>query len=133
MILLNRAYDAYLAGTIVQLPTAVEAALVTQGLASTSAGPVTPGAVNAGNQTMGRVGIAAAGTSVTVTAASCTAESKIDAYIAQAVADGTATSIVRILPAVGSFTIYLNAAATAAVAVDWAIVNISGIVPRQGA
>jgi hypothetical protein len=132
MILLNRAYDAYLAGTIVQLPTAVEAALVTQGLASTSVGPVTPGAVNAGNQTMGRVGIAAAGSSVTVTSAACTAESKVDAYIAQAAADGTATSVARILPAVGSFTIYLNAAATSAVAVDWVIVNISGIVPRQG-
>ena len=60
MILLNRAYDAYTSGTIVQLPTNVEAALVAQGLASASAGPVTPGNVNAGNQTMGRVGIAAA-------------------------------------------------------------------------
>lgn len=133
MILLNRAYDSYVAGTIVQLPTVVEAALVAQGLASSSAGPVTPGAVNAGNQTMGRVGIAAAGTSVVVTCAACTAESKIDAYIAQAAADSTATSIVRILPAVGSFTIYLNAAATAAVAVDWSIINVSGIVTRQGA
>jgi hypothetical protein len=130
MILLNRAYDAYLAGTIVQLPTNVELSLVAQGLASSSAGPVTPGAVNAGGQTMGRVGIAAAGSSIVVTCSSCTAESKIDAYIAQATADGTATSVTRILPAVGSFTIYLNAAATAAVAVDWSIVGSPGVAPR---
>lgn len=130
MILLNRPYDAYLAGTIVQLPTPVEAALVAQGLASTSVGPVTAGAVNAGNQTMGRVGLAAAASSITVTCASCTAETKIDAYIAQAAADSTATSIVRILPAVGSFTIYANAAATAAVAIDWSIVGAPGFVPR---
>lgn len=132
MILLNRPYDSYLSGTIVQLSTAVEAALVAQGLASTSAGPVTAGAVNAGNQTMGRVGIAAAGTSVVVTCAACTAESKVDAYIAQAAADATATSIVRILPAVGSFTIYVNAATTAAVTIDWCLINVSGIVTRVG-
>ena len=130
MILLNRAYDAYLAGTIVQLGTNVEASLVAQGLASFSAGPVTPGAVNAGNQTFGRVGIAAAGTSIVVTCSACTAESKVNAVIAQATADGTATSIVRILPAVGSFTIYLNAAATAAVTVDWSIVGLPGVTSR---
>jgi hypothetical protein len=59
MILLGKSYAGYAAGTIVQLATQEEAALVAQGLASTSAGPVTPGAVTT-TKTMGRVGIAAA-------------------------------------------------------------------------
>lgn len=131
MILLSKAYDGYVAGAIVQLATSLEAALVAQGLATTSAGPVTPGAVNAGNQTAGRVGIAAAGTSVVVTSALCTTESKVYAYLAQAVADVSSTFITRVLPANGSFTIFLNAAATAAVAVDWSLVNPAGLTVRS--
>lgn len=118
MILLSRAYAGYLAGTIVQLPTSEEAALVAQGLASVSAGPVTPGAVTT-TKSMGRCGIAAAGTSVTVTNSAFTTESRFQAYLSQAAADATALSIDRIVPAAGSVTFYLNAAATAAVQVDW--------------
>ena len=131
MILLSRAYDGYIAGTIVQLQTNIEAALVAQGLATVSVGPVTPGAVNIGGQNIGRVGIAAAGVSVVITSAAITTETKINAVIAQAAADGTALYVARVLCAAGSATIYLNAAATAAVAVDWYIVNPSGLTPKN--
>ena len=126
MILLIRPYDAYLAGTVVQLPTQLEASLVGQGIASFSAGPVTPGAVNAGGQSGGRIGIAAGGTSVVVASSLATNESKLYAFLSNAVADGTAVAITRITPAVGSFTINLNAAATAAVTVDWSFVGPTG-------
>lgn len=124
MILLSRSYRGYLAGTIVQLQTSIEAALIAQGAAVASAGPVTPGAV-ATDMTNGRVGIAAAGASVVVTNPNVTTESKIYAVLSNAAADGTATGL-RVLPANGSFTIFLNAAATAAVAVDWMILMPSG-------
>jgi len=130
MILLIRPYDAYLAGTVIQLPTQLEASVISQGIASNSAGPVTPGPVNAGSQSGGRVGVAAAGASVVVTSALCTAESKIYAFLSNAAADTSALSITRITPANGSFTITLNAAATAAVAVDWSFVGITGLTIR---
>lgn len=126
MILLIRPYDAYVAGTIIQLSSNTEAALVAQGFASVSAGPVTPGPINAGSQSGGRVGIAAAGASVVVTCLLCTTESKISAYLSNAAADATALSITRITAANGSFTLTLNAAATAAVAVDWSLISPSG-------
>lgn len=125
MVLLGRAYAGYAAGTIVQLSTQEEAALVAQGLASVSAGPVTPGAVSTTN-VAGRVGIAAAGTSVVVTNPKITTESKFVAYLSNAAADGTALYITRITPAAGSVTFTLNAAATAAVAIDWVLLMISG-------
>jgi hypothetical protein len=125
MILLGRSYGRYVAGTIVQLSTSIEAALIAQGLATSSAGPVTPGAVTT-DQPAGRVGIAAAGTSVVITGAQFTTESKVFATLSNAVADGTALYITRITPANGSVTITLNAAATAAVAVDWVLLNPMG-------
>ena len=128
MILLGKSYAGYAAGTIVQLPTQEEAALVAQGLASTSAGPVTPGAVTT-TKTVGRVGIAAAGTSVVVTNAAFTTESRFLAYLSNAAADGTALYITRITPAAGSVTFTLNAAATAAVAIDWVLLTVSGELP----
>lgn len=128
MVLLNRPYAGYAAGTIVQLQTSTEAALVAQGLASVSAGPVTPGAVST-TETQGRVGIAAAGTSVVISNPLFTAESKFHAFLSNAAADGTALYITRITPANGSVTITLNAAATAAVAVDWMLLMKSGELP----
>ena len=125
MILLSRAYAGYLAGTIVQLATSIEAALIAQGLATASAGPVTPGAVTT-NQPAGRVGIAAAGASVVVTNPAFTTESKFSACLSNAAADGTALYITRITPAAGSVTFTLNAAATAAVAIDWAVLGPYG-------
>lgn len=128
MISLSRPYGGYAAVTIVQLPTNVEAALIAQNAGTNSAGPVTPGAVTT-NQMTGRVGIAAAGSSVVVTNASFTTETKFLAYLSNAAADGTALSVTRITPAAGSVTFTLNAAATAAVAIDWAAVTLSGNVP----
>jgi hypothetical protein len=128
MILLSRQYAGYAAGTIVQLQTAVEAALIAQGLATASAGPVTPGNV-ATNETAGRAGIAAAGTQVVVSNPSFTTESKFAAALSNAAADGTATSITRIIPAAGQVTFVLNAAATGAVSIDWMLLLKSGEFP----
>lgn len=125
MILLSRGYSGYAAGTIVQLSTQAEAALVAQGLATVSVGPVTPGAVTT-TEVAGRVGIAAAGASVVITNSRFTTESKFVAFLSNAAADGTALYITRITPANGSVTFTLNAAATAAVSIDWALLMISG-------
>lgn len=130
MILLSalRGYAGYAAGTIVQLQTNAEAAIVAQGLATVSAGPVTPGAVTT-TQMSGRVGIAAAGTSVVITNASFTTETKFVAYLSNAAADGTALYVTRVTPANGSVTFTVNAAATAAIAIDWAALTVSGELP----
>jgi hypothetical protein len=125
MILLSRPYGGYTAGTIVQFSTTIEAALVAQGFGTVSAGPVTPGAVTT-NQPSGRVGIAAAGTSVVVTNPNITTESKFAAWLSNGTADTTALYITRIVPANGSVTFHLNAAATAAVAIDWAVLGPFG-------
>lgn len=125
MILLGRSYAGYAAGTIVQLPTNVETALIAQGLATTSAGPVTPGAVTT-TAAQGRVGIAAGQSSVVVTNPNITAESKVFAVVAQAAADGTLLRVERVLCAAGSFTIYGTANATAAVVIDWALLGPQG-------
>lgn len=130
MILLTRPYAGYPAGTIVQLQTVIEAALISQNLATASAGPVTPGNV-ATTEYQGRAGIAAAGTSVTISNPAFTTETKYFAYLSNAAADGTATSITRITPAAGSVTFTLNAAATAAVAIDWMVGFRSGEYPQS--
>ena len=125
MILLSKGYAGYAAGAIVQLTTNQEAAMIAQGAATSSAGPVTPGAVTT-TATQGRLGIAAAGTSVVLTNPSFTTESKFAAYLSNAAADGTALYITRITPAAGSVTFTLNAAATAAVAIDWQLMLQQG-------
>jgi hypothetical protein len=130
MILLSKSYGGYAAGTIVQLQTATESSLIAQGLGTSSAGPVTAGAVST-NQSSGRVGIAAAGTSVVVSNAQLTTESKVIAYLSNAAADGTALYVTRITPAAGSVTFTLNAAATAAVSIDWFLVTLSGELPTM--
>lgn len=125
MVLLNRPYRGYAAGTIVQLQTSVEAALVGQGLAQVSAGPVTPGAVTT-DLPSGRVGIGAGASSVVVTNPNVTTESKIFAVVNQAAADGTLLRVERIVPANGSFTIFGTANATAQTNVDWILLMVSG-------
>ena len=127
-ILLNNPYGQFPSGSIVELPASTEAALVAQGLATTSAAAVTVGAYTT-TQSQGTCGIAAAGTSVVITNPLVTASSKIYAVLAQSAADTTATGV-RVVAGVGSFTIFLNAAATAAVALDWAIIPAFGI-PAQ--
>jgi hypothetical protein len=128
MVLLGRSYAGYAAATIVQLSTNEEAALIAQGMATASAGPVTPGAVTT-SKTAGRVGVAAAASSVVITNPAFDVNSKFLACLSNAAADGTATSISRITPAAGSVTFTLNAAATAAVAIDWALLMVSGELP----
>jgi hypothetical protein len=125
MILLSKAYGGYAAGTIAQFSTEREASLIAQGFGVTSAGPVTAGAVTTSEVT-GRLGIAAAGTSVVLTNPKITAESKFIAYLSNAAADATALYITRITPAAGSVTFTLNAAATGVVAIDWALLMVSG-------
>lgn len=119
MILLSRPYGGHNSGTIVQFNTTIEASLIATGFATASAGPVTPGAVST-LMPSGRVGIAGAGTSVVVSNPSFTTESKFSACLSNAAADSTALYITRITPAAGQVTFTLNAAATAAVAIDWA-------------
>ncbi len=125
MVLLNRPYAGYAAGTIVQLPTSIESALIAQGMALNSAGPVTPGAVST-TMSSGRVGVAAAAASVVVSNPNFNTESKFSAWLSNAAADTTALYITRITPAAGSVTFTLNAAATAAVAIDWALLGPQG-------
>lgn len=128
MVLLSRSYAGYAAGTIVQLSTNEEAALIAQGLATTSAGPVTTGAVST-TKTSGRVAIAAGASSVVVTQPNVDANSKIFAVVNQAAADGTLLRVERIVPAAGSFTIFGTANATATTTIDWVLHMVSGELP----
>ena len=125
MILLNRSYNGYPSGSIVQFQTPLETSLVQQGLATVSVGPVTPGNVST-TEMQGRAGIAAAGTNVVISNPSFTAEAKFNAFLSNAAADTTALYVTRIVPAVGQVTIYVNAAATAATSVDWMCLMNSG-------
>jgi hypothetical protein len=128
-VLLLRSYLGYAAGQVVELPASTEATLIAQNLAQTAlTSATTTGAITA-NVQQGMAAIAAAGTSVVVTNSLVDASTKIHAVIAQATADTTATFVARIVPAAGSFTIFVNAAATATVLLDWSIipvVNTSG-------
>lgn len=121
-VLLNRAYGAYPAGAIVTLPASTEAAIIAQGIGSSSAAANTTGAQSS-NEFAGRAAIAAAASSVVVTNPFVNANSKIWACVAQAAADGTLLRVERILPAAGSFTIYGTANATATTLIDWAIIS----------
>lgn len=124
-VLLSRPYAGYLAGTIVELPKSTEDALIAAGQATTSAGPPTAGAVTT-NLAGGACAIAAGQTSVVITNPLITVQTLIHAMIAQTTADTTASYVARVVAANGSFTIFLNAAATAAVTVDWAILSPFG-------
>lgn len=131
MILLGRNYRGYAAGSIVQLPTSTEAALVAAGYATVNAGPVTPGNI-ATDMNMGRISIAAAGTSAVLTSPWITAESKVFAQLQGAI-DTTAKTVnvtcaagANGAPGTATFTV---AAATAAVTIDWCVFTQSGELP----
>lgn len=117
-----KGYGQFAAGSIVTLPASTEAALIAQGLATTSAAAPTTGAY-ATNEYSGRAAIAAGASSVVITNPFVNANSKIYAVVAQAAADGTLLRVERILAAAGSFTIYGTANATATTVIDWAIVS----------
>ena len=127
MITLLRSYKGYASGTVVQLQSSEEAALIAQNMA-VDAGTTAPttGAVTA-NNVQGRVGIAAGASSVVVTNPMVDATSKIFAVVAQAAADGTLLRVERVVPAAGSFTIYGTANATATTVIDWVLLSPSGL------
>ena len=122
MVLLNKAYGGYVSGAIASFPKSTEDALIAQGLAVTSAATPTTGAQTAGGVT-GRAAAAAGAASLVVTSPWVTASSIVHAMVEQAAADGTALRVERIVPAAGSFTIYLTAAATATTVLAWAVLN----------
>lgn len=111
----------YQAGNIATLPPDTESALILGGWAINSA--AVPNSSTAGSYRSGRAIIPAGSSSVVVTNPLVNAASSVTAAIAQAANDATLTSISRILPAAGSFTITGNANATAAVVVAWDLGN----------
>jgi carbohydrate-binding DOMON domain-containing protein len=125
MVLLQKSYGGYAAGTIRQFSASTEDALIAGGIATASAGPVTTGAATT-TENRGRAAIAAAGTNVVISNPAFTAESRFIAYLSNAAADGTALYITRIIPADGQVTFTLNAAATAAVSIDWLLLLDQG-------
>ena len=128
---LLRAYGGSAAGTVVEFTTELETALVAQGIASTAAvANVTTGAQTL-NTWSGTAAIPAGSSSVVITNANITANSKVWAVVAQAGADGTLLRVERVVPAAGSVTIYGTASATATTLIDWAILTPPGFTPAQ--
>lgn len=129
-VLLGRAYMGYPAGVVAEFTSSVEAALVAQGYATVSF--TVPTAGNATTLALqGLAAVAAAASSVTISHSQVDASTKIWACIGQAAADGTALYVARVVPAAGSFTIYMNAAATATTVVDWVVLNPLGMTPSN--
>ena len=126
---LIRPYAGYAAGAIVELEASTEAALIAQGLATNSAATPTVGAATA-NVNSGTAAIAAGSSSVVITNNLVNASTKVWACVGQAAADGTLLRVERVVPAVGSFTIYGTANATATTVIDWCILNQSGLTPN---
>ena len=125
-VLLNRAYAGYASGTVVNLQSNVETALVAQGLASTSAvASTSTGAVTC-NLSSGIAAIAAGSSSVVITNNLVDASTKIIAYVSQAAADVTLLRVERIVAAAGSFTIFGTANATATTLIAWSIIMQQG-------
>jgi len=124
-VLLTQAYEGYLAGTVVNLPTNIETALIAQSKATASTrASTTTGAVTY-NGMQGTAAIAAGASSVVITSNKVDANSIVVAYVSQAAADGTLLRVERVLPAAGSFTIYGTANATATTLISWAIISPS--------
>lgn len=124
VLLGSKGYKGYLAGTVVNLPVGEEAALVAQGLATTSAvASTTTGNVTA-NVLTGICAIAAGASSIVITNELVNAASHITAYVSQATADGTLLRVERVVAAAGSFTIYGTANATATTLIAWKVENI---------
>lgn len=124
-VLLGKAYQGYLTGTIVELNPSTEAALILAGQATDSAGPPTAGAVTT-TASQGCVTIAAGASSVVVTNPNVKKQHVIYAVVNQAAADGTLLRVERIVVADGSFTIHGTANATAATLIKWAILLPGG-------
>jgi hypothetical protein len=122
MVLLNRSYGGYPAGTVAEFPASTEAALIAQGIAVTSAAVATAGAQS--TTLMAGSGSCAIGAaSVVITNPNVDVTSKCFAVVAQAAADATALRVERVVPAAGSFTVHFTANATAATEFTWMVVN----------
>lgn len=128
-VTLGRSYVGLPAGTVVSLPAETEAALIAQNLA-TNGGTLTAGAQTRAETAIFAIPmfaltavIAAGASTVVVSDAAITANSKAFAIVAQAAADGTLTQIVRASCAAGAVTITGNAAATANTVVSILISN----------
>lgn len=125
-ILLSRGYQGYAAGTVVNLPTSIENALIAQGFATASTvASTTTGAVTA-NVTSGICAIAAGSSSIVITNNLVDASTPVFAVVSQAAADGTLLRVERVVSAAGSFTIYGTANATATTLIRWQIPLSSG-------
>lgn len=125
-VLLNKGYAGYLAGTVVNLPTSVETALIAQGLAIASVvASTTPGAVTA-NVPSGIGAVAIGAATLVITNNLVDANTPVSACIAQAAADATALRVERIVTTAGVITIHVTANATAATLVRWSI-NPTGL------
>lgn len=124
-VTLLRPYGGYQAGQTVELPASTEAALIISGGGANSAGPASVAPLSC-QQAQGAVGIAAGQVSAVITNPLVTPQSIVIAYVSQAAADGTLLRVDRVVSAAGSFTIFGNAAATAIVNVDWAIIGSIG-------
>ncbi|MES1989224.1 MAG: hypothetical protein V4440_14565 [Pseudomonadota bacterium] len=130
-ITLLKAYGGFPAGQIVELSSELETALIAQNIATTAlVANVTVGAYTT-NAYSGTAGIAAGASSVVITNALVTANSKVWAVVAQAAADGTLLRVERVVAAAGSFTIYGTANATATTIIDWSILPTVGFTPAQ--
>lgn len=133
-VLLNKAYMGLIAGNTVGLATNIEQALIGQGLATAATkANITPGNITYNGWT-GTVAIPTGAASVVITSPYFDQNTKLVANIAQAAADGTLTSINRVVAADrvagaagGTVTIFGNANATAPVILDWVIGAIPGL------
>jgi len=124
VLLGSKGYKGYLAGTVVNLTSGEESALVAQGLAAASTvASTTTGAVTA-NVYTGICAVAASSASIVITNELVNASSHVTAYVSQAAADGTLLRVERVVAAAGSFTIYGTAAATATTLIAWKVENI---------
>ena len=79
-----------------------------------------PGTVNTNR---GKAAFAASGASVVITNPQVNAASSVFVSLTATAADATLTSVVRVAPGSGSFTVYGNAAATAAVPFTFIVLN----------
>jgi len=130
-ILLSKAYNNCAAGTVQEFTAELEAVLIAQGFGATAlVTAITPGAQSS-TLYAGTAAVAIAAASVVITNPLITANTKVWAVVGQAAADATALRVERIVPAAGSVTIYVTAAATAATYIDWAILPTVGFTPVQ--
>jgi hypothetical protein len=119
-VTLLRAYQGYTAGQVIDLPSELEAALVAQGLATAggtpTAGALTTTVAGTGGQILfaGYANVAIAATSVVITIPGVTAQNKAWAVIAQAAADSTFVTILRVNCTANTVTVFGTAGATAA-------------------